>query len=190
MKRLLPVLLLALAIPSQAAVEVDGVSFAETAQLGSSTLQLNGAGTRSRFFIKVYAMGLYLPEKQSTPAAILAANGPKRIQIVLMREVGAEKLADALVEGIGKNHSESEMAPLKARIEEMRAAMLALKEIPKGAVILLDWVPETGTHLTFNGQSHSRDIPGEDFYRALLKIWLGEKPPAEDLKEALLGRPR
>lgn len=27
----------------------------------------------------------------------------------------------------------------------------------------------------------------EDFYRALLRIWLGEKPVQEDLKKSLLG---
>jgi hypothetical protein len=27
----------------------------------------------------------------------------------------------------------------------------------------------------------------EDFYRALLRIWLGERPVQEDLKKALLG---
>lgn len=190
MKRLLSIVLFALAVPAHAAVDIAGVSFEEAAKLGGGTQPLNGAGVRSRFFIKLYAMGLYLPEKRSDPAAVLAMDGPKRIQIVLLREIAAEKLADALVEGIRKNHSESEMAPLKARVDELKAAMLALKEMPKGAVILLDWAPATGTHLSFNGQSHSRDIPGDDFYRALLKIWLGANPPAEDLKAALLGRPQ
>jgi hypothetical protein len=30
-------------------------------------------------------------------------------------------------------------------------------------------------------------LPGEDFNKALLKIWLGDKPVTEDLKKALLG---
>jgi len=30
-------------------------------------------------------------------------------------------------------------------------------------------------------------IPGADFYRALLKIWLGEPPVDAVLKKALLG---
>ena len=30
-------------------------------------------------------------------------------------------------------------------------------------------------------------IAGEDFYRALLRIWIGDKPVQDDLKKALLG---
>ena len=30
-------------------------------------------------------------------------------------------------------------------------------------------------------------VTGEDFYRALLRIWLGENPVQADLKKALLG---
>jgi hypothetical protein len=190
MKRLLTAVLFAFALPACAAVDVAGVPFDDTTKLGDSTLQLNGTGIRTRMFFKVYAIGLYLPEKQSDAGAVLAMPGPKRIHMVMLRELGAEKLADALVEGIRKNHGESELGPLNARIEELRTAMLALKEVPKGAVILLDFTPAGGTHISFGGKTHSRDIPGEDFYRALLKIWLGGNPAAADLKEALLGRSR
>jgi hypothetical protein len=31
-------------------------------------------------------------------------------------------------------------------------------------------------------------MAGEEFFRMLLRIWLGEKPAQEDLKEALLGK--
>jgi hypothetical protein len=30
-------------------------------------------------------------------------------------------------------------------------------------------------------------IEGEDFYRALLRIWLGDRPVQDDLKKSLLG---
>ena len=55
---------------------------------------------------------------------------------------------DALVEGIRKNHSEGEIEPLKARIEAFKATMLALKTAGKGAVIEIDWLPESGTRVT------------------------------------------
>jgi hypothetical protein len=55
-------------------------------------------------------------------------------------------------------------------------------------VVHLDWLPESGTRLTFNGVAKGSDIPGEDFYRALLKIWIGDKPAQDDLKEHLLGK--
>jgi hypothetical protein len=48
-------------------------------------------------------------------------------------------------------------------------------------------VPAAGTQLTVDGKPSGAPIPGEDFYRALLKIWLGEHPVQDDLKKALLG---
>jgi hypothetical protein len=52
--------------------------------------------------------------------------------------------------------------------------------------ITLDWTG-AGTAVTVDGKAAGQPIAGEDFYRALLKIWLGEKPVQADLKKALLG---
>lgn len=188
MRKLLLALLLCLTGLANAAIDIAGVKFEDKVRLGSTELVLNGAGLRSRFIIKVYAVGLYLPEKKNAVADALALNGAKRLSIVTLRELTAEQFADALVEGIHKNHSEAEIEPLKARIGAFKATMLALKTAAKGAVIDIDYLPESGTRLTYNGEKKGEDIAGEDFYRALLKIWLGSKPAQDDLKEALLGK--
>jgi len=190
MKRLLlAIVWLATLATAHAAVEVEGVRFDDRTKLGSADLVLNGAGLRSRLFFKVYAIGLYLAEKKAASADLLAQPGAKRLHIVTLRELTAEQFADALIEGMQKNHSEAEIAALKARIDQFRAAILALKTAPKGATVQIDWQPETGMRLVFNGEKQGSDIPGEDFYRALLKIWLGDKPAQDDLRDALLGRP-
>lgn len=191
MKRLLLALVwLATLATAHAAVEVEGVRFDDRTRLGTADLVLNGAGLRSRLFFKVYAIGLYLPEKKAAAADLLAQKGAKRLHIVTLRELTAEQFADALVEGMQKNHAEAEIAALKARIDQFRAAILALKVAPKGATVQIDWLPDTGTRLMFNGEKQGSDIPGEDFHRALLKIWLGDKPAQDDLRDALLGRPQ
>ena len=183
-------LLLALLAPGLAAsAEVAGVSFSDKAKVGDSELALNGAGIRARFFIKVYAMGLYLAEKKAGSAEALAARGAKRIQIVTLRELSAEDFAKALVEGIHKNYDEAAFAALRQRTEALQQTILSLKSAPKGGLIQLDWLPASGTRLLFNGEKRGDDLPGEDFYQALLNIWLGEHPAAQDLKDALLGKP-
>lgn len=187
MKTLLTVLALLCAAAATAA-DVAGIRFAEQTKVGNAELLLNGAGLRNKLFIKVYAVGLYLPEKKSAAADVLAQKGAKRLQIATLRELTGEQFADALVEGIHKNHSDAEIEPLKAREEQFKAMMLALKAAPKGAVVQLDWLPEAGLRLSVNGEKRGEDIPGEDFYRAILKIWLGEHPAQNDLKEALLGK--
>ena len=67
-------------------------------------------------------------------------------------------------------------------------AMVTIGNAPEKSVVHLDWLPDSGTRLTFNGTAKGSDIAGEDFYRALLRIWLGDKPAQDDLKEHLLGK--
>ncbi|GAB4172293.1 MAG: chalcone isomerase family protein [Rhodocyclaceae bacterium] len=177
------------AVPLLAATEVAGVKFDDRMKLGASELALNGAGLRVRVFFKVYAMGLYLAEKKSDPSQVVALKGPKRVHIVLLREVSAEDFAEALISGLKNNSSEAEFAAIRDRAEQLRAAMLEAKEVTKGTVVDLDYLPEAGTRLTIRGKAQGRDIAGEDFYQALLRIWLGAKPVQDDLKDALLGRP-
>ena len=189
-KKLIFILLLCLAGLSHAAIEVAGVTFPDKVSLGNSELQLNGAGMRAKFFLRVYAIGLYLGETKNNANDALALTGPKRLQIVTLRDLTAEQFADALVEGIRRNHSEAELESLLSRIETFKAAMLAIKTTPKGTVITIDWLPGHGTHLSIDGQRKSGDIAGEDFFSAVLNIWLGQKPAQGDLKDALLGKPQ
>jgi hypothetical protein len=65
--------------------------------------------------------------------------------------------------------------------------MAEIKQAKKGMTIALDWTG-AATQLVIDGKPAGRPIAGEDFYRALLRIWLGEKPVQEDLKKALLGQ--
>ena len=175
------------ALPAQAA-DIAGVRFDDRTTVAGSDLALNGAGLRTRLMLKVYAMGLYLPRRADTPDAVAALTGPKRIQIVTLRELTAEQFADALVDGLRKNHSEAEFARLQARSDELRSGLLGLKSAPAGTQIRLEWLPASGTRLSVGNEARGKDLPGEDFYRGLLRIWLGDKPVDADLKNALLGK--
>jgi len=188
LKRSFLALLLGLTGLAHAAIEIAGVKFPDKQLSAATELRLNGAGQRSRLFFKVYAVGLYLTEKKAEAAQVLALKGPKRLRIVTLRELTAEQFADALVEGIHKNHTDAETEVLKTRIEEFKLAMLAVKKAAEGTVVDIDWLPESGTRLSVNGKQQGKDIAGADFYDSLLRIWLGPKPAQDDLKGALLGK--
>jgi hypothetical protein len=168
------------------AAEVAGVILPDEDQ----KLVLNGAGLRKRAFFQVYAIGLYLPERKTAAADAIAAPGAKRVAMHMLRDVGAHQFGGALNEGMKDNHSEAEMKALEPRVKQLLAAMESIKEAKKGMRITLDWVPAAGTQLTVDGKPTGAPIPGEDFYRALLRIWLGENPVQADLKKALLGETR
>jgi len=172
-----------------AAREVAGVSFEDQLSLANQTLVLNGAGVRVKMIIKVYALGLYVPRKGNTPEAILTQPGPKSVRIVMLRDVSAERLTDALISGITSNIGAAERTALQPRLIELEQGMRNAGEAVKGALIELNYVPGIGTRASMAGKPLCKDIAGEDFYRALLKIWLGEHPSDGDLRSALLGQP-
>jgi hypothetical protein len=192
MNKLFAVLLLAISLPALAALEVAGVQFDDKAKVGAGDTGINGAGLRGVLFLKGYAMALYLPQKAAATADVLAMKGAKRIRLVLLRDASGETFAGSLVSGMQKNHSEQEIVPLNSRIEAFRATMLGVGTVAKGAAVHLDWLPDVAggvTRLTVSGEKKGEDVAGEDFYRALLKIWLGDKPIQDDLKQNLLGKP-
>jgi hypothetical protein len=51
----------------------------------------------------------------------------------------------------------------------------------------LDWIPGTGTQTELNGKKLGGPIPDINFYNAILRIWLGDRPVDRSLKPALLG---
>ena len=177
-----------LGLPARA-LEVGGTAFQDSGRLAESQLVANGGGVRSRAIFKVYAIVLYLPEKRSDAEAVLSAPGAKRLAIATLRDLTAQQFSDALRHGIEKNHPEAEFRALGESIRQFIGAMESFGEVPKGTAIHIDWVPGSGTRLTVAGKTLGKDIAGEDFYRALLRIWIGGHPTQEDLKSALLGKP-
>ena len=183
---ILRILVLGMLASSVQAAEVAGVRLEDKARVESRDLVLNGAGLRKRLFFNVYVIGLYLAEKKSDAAAIVQMPGPKRAAIHMLRDVGADQFTEALVDGLRANVSEAEFRKLEPRVKELADIMGQVKEAKKGMTLALDWTG-SATQLFVDGKPTGKSIGGEDFYRALLKIWIGDKPVQDDLKKALLG---
>jgi len=188
------------ASPSRAEVNISAllsssmdpasVKFADKIRIpGDCTeLLLNGVGVRGVSIYRGYKMALYLSEKQTDARAAIEQKGAKRIEIVPLIDVPAAEWAKALGRGIEKNHTGAEMDSLRSRVETFKTALLALKTTPKKTILRIDYLPESGTWLRVNGKNQGEPVKGEDFFRAVLKIWIGDKPTQKDLKQALLGQ--
>lgn len=173
-----------LAVPAQAA-KVAGVELDDSVQISTDTpkLVLNGAGIRKKLFIKVYVGALYLQNKATSVDAVLNQTGANRVLMHFLYKVSQEKLAEGWEEGFSGNSSASEMEKLEARLSDFNRLIV---DTNKGDVILLDYLPGKGTRVTVNGQAKGA-IPGADFNKALLKVWLGNSPADSKLKKAMLG---
>lgn len=178
---------LALPLAARADVEVGGVKFAETAQLGNTKLQLNGAGVRFKAIFKVYAAGLYLPSKVSTPEAVYSASGPRRLHIVMLREIDANELGRLFTKGMEQNMSGQEFSKVIPGVIKMSEIFSKRKKLAAGDYFSIDYMPGVGSSVVVNGKPEAEPIKEPEFFSALMKIWLGKAPADAQLKDKLLG---
>lgn len=167
------------------AKDIAGVSVAESlAGKDGVTLNLNGAGIRSKMFFKIYIAELYLENPAKDAAAVIADEGQKMMVMhFLYDEVSAEKLVGAWNEGFEGNLSEDVRAAMADRIEKFNSMFVTVK---KGDQIVLNYIPGQGVAVTVAGVEKGV-VEGKDFADAMFAIWLRDKPVTKDLKKKLLG---
>jgi hypothetical protein len=185
--RSLAVALLLAAFPA-AATEIAGVKVADSIDVEGKTLVLNGAGIRTKTFlkVKVYVGALYLPQKSTDAAAVVALDAPKVLRLTLLRDVDKASMLTAFRDGIESN-SPGQAAALAPRLKEVEDGFPP--EFKEKQVLVVRWVPGQGTTVGVEGEK-GVTIAGKDFADAIFRIWLGPKPTdggLEDLKEALLA---
>jgi hypothetical protein len=172
---------------ASAGTELAGVRYPGTVRVSNQTLRLNGAGIRYRFVVKVYTAGLYLTTAATTPEAVLAAPGPKRLHVVMLRDIDANELGRLFTRGMQDNSPREEFSksiPGTLRMAEIFSAKKRLKE---GENFSVDWTPGEGTQVLVNGRPQGDPIKEPEFFQALMRIWLGQNPADNSLKDALLG---
>ena len=160
------------------------------ATLAASALQLNGAGTRYKTIIKVYAAALYLPAKAKTTEDVLAAHGPKRMQVVMLRDIDANELGKLFTRGMEDNSTREEFG--KSIAGTLRLAdMFAAARNARHRRPVHDRLPARPRHgHRINGQPQGEPVKEPEFFNALMRIWLGKSPADQLLKNALLGKER
>lgn len=168
-------------------MDVGGVKIDDTMRVGNKELKLNGAGMRVKAIFKVYVAGLYLTEKKTTVADVLASEGPRRMILVMQREVTSDDFGQSFMTGLNDNSDKAEKSKVinqTVKFGEMFASIPGLK---KGDVLYLDWIPGVGNENSLNGKKIGETIPDVAFYNAVLRLWLGNKPVDSALKPLLLG---
>lgn len=171
------------AVAASAAVStagtLAGVTMPEKVTVAGTPLVLNGMGLRTAtiFAAKVYVAGLYVKEKSTKEAELLAAPGPKQVRMQFLRDVSRDKIAGAWGDSLEKSRDQ-----FAGDIEKLKALMPTVKEGDRMAYTIL---PD-GVEVSVNDEAKGK-IAGGAFAKAVLTTWLGDKPPTEDLKRGMLG---
>jgi chalcone isomerase-like protein len=172
--------LVTLNVPGRAA-ELAGATLPDTLSAGDKTLKLNGMGLRKKAMFKVYVGGLYLESPSKDAGTILAADQPKAIRLHFLRDLTKAQLVEAFQEGFEANAKDK--AGQKAAFDKMLALVPGVKE---GETLTFTYVPGKGTTLRV-GEKDLGAFEGKGFADAVFSIWLGAKPPSEDLKKGMVG---
>lgn len=172
------------------AATLEGENFADQVRLDGQDLPLNGLGVRAVFIFKAYVAALYLPQRASQPQEALRQDGPKRLQLRMLMEIGAPDIKKALIDGMRKNVDDAQWAAMQERVERFGRTIDALGVARRGDSITLDYLPARGLQLAINDAARGEPIAGADFYRALLAIFVGDEPVDTRLRAGLLGQGR
>ncbi len=144
-------------------------------------LVLNGTGAGTKFFARVYDIGLYLENKTTNAQTAITSNEAKRIAIVMLRSVSRHQFVEAVEKGMVRN-SAVPIANLRSRLDLLERALPALQ---KGDMLDFTYVPGAGT--VVRGPNRELKIPGMDFAEALFSVWLGPNADSSSLRKKLLG---
>lgn len=166
-----------------------GVELPETVRLAPDTplLLMRGQGTRDKWIWPVYAAALYLPRSlmKANAREIRQADVPRRLRLHFLREVPREKLIEGWRDGFESNLDKHQQDRLESAFNRSERHFVDSRS---GDRVDFDYRPGVGTEVRVNGVLQGQE-PGQDFYSAVLSIWLGETPTQASLRQCLLSTP-
>jgi len=148
-------------------------------------LVLTGTALRKKLVFNVYTIGSFLQEGVRVRSAeeLVAVNAPKRLHLVMEREVEGKEMAEAFRTAIRLNYAEPAFA---AELSRLTAFMQPLA-VKKGDHVWLTYIPGVGLHCQLLGKTEVT-IQNVEFAKAIWEIYLGKNNLGEGIKKGLLSR--
>jgi hypothetical protein len=171
-------------MPSIAQTEVAGVNLPNTLEVGETQLTLNGAGVREKFWMDMYAGGLYTNVKMTKASKVMNDNSPMAIELhIVSGLISSKKMSSAVEEGF-QNSIKGNTKPFRPKINKFISFFS--NEITAGDVFDITYLPSKGV-VVFKNNKELGTIEGLDFKKALFGIWFCDKPADEDLMNGMLS---
>lgn len=175
----------------QVAVDGSEIKFdsAITVEVGDQQVDMVVTGTalREKFFVNVYAIASYVQKGSEikNAEALAQADVPKRLHLILERDLAGEKMAEAVNESITANYSPAEFeAELKTLLDFIKADAIA-----KGDHVRLTHIPGKGLDCEILGKnSRAIRIENMKLSRAVWDIYFGKRNIGVAIKRNLASR--
>lgn len=147
------------------------------ARHGSSyRLTLTGLAVRTKLFFNVYCLAHYMqdpPTRATGPVfkTILSDGHAKQVTMHFVRDVSAEKIQRALLEGFQRNADDAELEAIQPFIDQFARAIH--RDVKEDDQFVIRWLPGGMTTSIFEGREVTT-ITSVLFARVLWSIWFGE----------------
>lgn len=173
--------------PAHAALRIEGIEVPEALTVRGRRLVLNGAGVRRRGYYKANVVGLYLPDKLTTVEAIMRLDGPRRIQLHLLRDFTSSTISRIFLSDFKQAATDAEFKALINEVAEIGGIYANVRRVSPGDVVNIDWQPGMGIVASHNDRVlNDKPIASELAYQIYLRMFIGPGAP-EDLRGRLLG---
>ena len=183
--KLLPLLLasLLIAMPLQAK-QIAGIEMPESVTLDGTSLNLSGAGIRTKMFMDIYAGGLYLNSPGGSAAEIVTSDQNMAIRLhIVSGLVSSQAMEEATRDGFQKATG-GDTDLIRDFIEKFIAVFK--DPIIEGDVFEIFYKTGSGVLVYKNDKYRDTVEGGLPFKQAVFGIWLGDKPADKKLKKGML----
>lgn len=185
MKHILTTIILSLfmSLPTQA-LTIKGVDVKETMTLENQKLVLNGAGVRTKWFVDGYIAALYLSEKSSDSEAVIAADEPMAVRLIITSGmITPKRMSDSTRDGFVSSTG-GNIAPIESEIDELISAFK--DKVEEGDIFDLVYQPEVGVTVYRNGEEKAK-VEGMEFKKAMFGIWISKNGIQKSLRKEMMG---
>jgi hypothetical protein len=184
MKNLITLIITLSFFSSVSQTKVGSVELPSEMMVKETKMHLQGAGTRVKLWMDMYAMGLYLENKTNNATQIINEDKCMGIRLeIISGLITSEKMEKATRDGF-KNSTQNNIKPIESKINDFLSVFLS--GVEKKDIFEFVYNPSEGSLIYKNGEL-KKVIDGLDFKKALFGIWLCDKPVDKNLKEALLN---
>ncbi|MBM4073388.1 MAG: hypothetical protein FJ271_31365 [Planctomycetes bacterium] len=149
------------------------------------TMTLTGSAVRKKLFFQVYSIASYVEKGVSirTAEQLAAANVPKQLHLIMLRNVSGPDMADAFESITRKNYP----APVFADEIKTFSNLLRSRTASSGDHFFLTHIPKVGLEVKHLGKE-TVVIRNPQFSQAVWDNYLGRTNVGEDVKRGLISK--
>jgi hypothetical protein len=179
-------LVLTLCTTSAQPKDCKGIDFPDHEVVEGTDLALNGIGLhKATFFqVDVYLGALYVAATSRDPKALINSGSPQELILHFLRSVNVRDVRDQWTKDF-VHVVPDRPASLMDRVATLNTW---LSDIKSGQRLTFIRQPGEGIKVVIGGVLKGT-VPGDDFSRVFMSIWLGVAPPSASLRAGLLGGP-